>query len=204
MARIEPLPLSQWPKEMRQVLAALEPPGAPPRLSPAGRSKALNTLGTYAHHTTLAQAFFTFNGHIMSTSTLTGRQRELVVLRVAVDRKAGYEWLQHTFIARDEGLSDEEIQRVAFGPDAPLWDPLDAAILRAVDELVDEGAICEATWAVLAGTLGVKQILDLIFTVGTYELIAYLTRSFDLEIDDDLREATLRRSQPAAPEPSQA
>ncbi|ADP81455.1 carboxymuconolactone decarboxylase family protein [Pseudofrankia inefficax] len=193
MARIEPLPLKQWPKEMRQVLAALEPPGTPARLSPEGRSKALNTLGVYAHHTTLAQAFFTFNGHILSTSTLSDRQRELIVLRVAALRKAGYEWLQHTFIARDAGLSDEEIQRIALGPDAPLWDPLDAATLRAVDELIADGKIGDGTWAVLVEKLEVKQILDVIFTVGAYETLAYMISSFDIEIDEDLREAIGRR-----------
>ncbi|MBL7492981.1 carboxymuconolactone decarboxylase family protein [Frankia sp. AgB1.9] len=193
MARIEPLPLKQWPKEMRQVLAALEPPGTPARLSPEGRSKALNTLGVYAHHTTLAQAFFTFNGHILSTSTLSDRQRELIVLRVSALRKAGYEWLQHTFIARDAGLSDEEIQRIALGPDAPLWDPLDAAILRAVDELIVDGRIGDGTWTVLVEKLEVKQILDVIFTVGAYETLAYMISSFDIEIDDDLREVIGRR-----------
>ncbi|ADP83513.1 carboxymuconolactone decarboxylase family protein [Pseudofrankia inefficax] len=198
MARIEPLPLKQWPKEMRQVLAALEPPGTPARLSPEGRSKALNTLGVYAHHTTLAQAFFTFNGHILSTSTLSDRQRELIVLRVAALRKAGYEWLQHTFIARDAGLSDEEIQRIALGPDAPLWDPLDAATLRAVDELIADGKIGDGTWAVLVEKLEVKQILDVIFTVGAYETLAYMISSFDIEIDDDMREAVARRQSPTA------
>ncbi|ONH24659.1 carboxymuconolactone decarboxylase family protein [Pseudofrankia asymbiotica] len=193
MARIDPLPPKQWPKEMRQVLAALEPPGTPAKLSPEGRSKALNTLGVYAYHPTLAQAFFTFNGHIMSTTTLTPRQRELLVLRVAADRGAGYEWLQHTFLGRDAGLSDEEIQRIALGPDAPLWDPLDAALLRAVDELVDKGRIGDETWAVLADKLEVKQILDVIFTVGAYETLAYLLRSFEIDIDDDMLAAVARR-----------
>ncbi len=193
MGRIEPLPLRQWPKEMRQVLAALEPPGAPAKLSPEGRSKALNTLGVYAYHTTLAQAYFTFNGHILSTSTLTPRQREMIVLRVAAKRKAGAEWLQHTFLARDAGLSDEEIQRIALGPDAPLWDPLDAALLSAVDELIDHGKIGDEAWAVLADKLEVKQILDVIFTVGCYETLAYMMSSFEIPLDDDIREAIARR-----------
>jgi AhpD family alkylhydroperoxidase len=198
MARIEPLPPKEWPREMRQVLAALEPPGAPAKLSPQGRSKALNTLGIFAQHTTLSQAFYTFNGHIMSTSTLTGRQRELIVLRVAALRQAGYEWLQHTFIARDEGLSDEEIQRIALGPDAPLWDPLDAAMLRACDELIGVGKIGDDTWAVLAGELDVKQLLDLIFTVGAYETLAYMLSSCDITIDDDLRDAVIRQRSTAS------
>ncbi|MBL7493114.1 carboxymuconolactone decarboxylase family protein [Frankia sp. AgB1.9] len=196
MARIEPLPPREWPKEMRQILAALEPPGTPRKLTTEGRSKALNTLGTFAHHTTLSRAFYTFNGHLMSTTTLTGRQRELIVLRVAALRKTGYEWLQHTFIARDEGLSDEEIQRIALGPDAPLWDPLDAALLRACDELIGVGKIGDETWAVLADKLDVRQLLDVIFTVGAYETLAYLFASCAIDIDDDLRDAIARRQSP--------
>lgn len=196
MARIEPLPPREWPPEMRQVLAALEPPGTPTRLSPEGRSKALNTLGTFAHHTTLSRAFYTFNGHLMSTSTLTGRQRELIVLRVAALRKTGYEWLQHTFIARDEGLSDEEIQRIALGPDAPLWDPLESALLRACDELIHSGKIGDETWATLADKLDVRQLLDVIFTVGAYETLAYMFASCEIEIDDDLRKAITHRQAP--------
>ncbi|MBX6388064.1 MAG: carboxymuconolactone decarboxylase family protein [Frankia sp.] len=187
MARIEPLPLRQWPKEMRAVLAALEPPGTTPRLSPEGRSKALNMLGTYAHHHVLAQAFFTYNGHILSTSTLTDRQRELLVLRVAAVRRCGYEWLQHVHLARDAGLTDEEISRIALGPDAPLWDPVDAALLRAVDELIADGRIGDETWATLRDKLDVRQLLDVIFTIGAYETVAYMQRSFDIDIDDDLR-----------------
>ncbi|OHV28843.1 MULTISPECIES: carboxymuconolactone decarboxylase family protein [Pseudofrankia] len=197
MARIEPLRPRQWPTEMRQILAALEPPGTPRKLSAEGRSKALNTLGTFAHHTTLARAFYTFNGHLMSTSTLSGRQRELIVLRVAALRGTGYEWLQHTFIARDEGLSDEEIQRIALGPDAPLWDPLDAALLRAADELISDGKIGDASWAMLADKLEIKQLLDVIFTVGAYETLAYMFASCGIEIDDDLRDAISRRQSPA-------
>ena len=72
----------------------------------------------------------------------------------------------HLFEARDSGLTEEEIGRIAFGPDAPFWAPLDQAIIRAVDELVDDGGITEATWAVLAEELDEQQLLDLIFTVG--------------------------------------
>jgi hypothetical protein len=75
------------------------------------------------------------------------------------------------FLAHDAGLTDEEIGRVAWGPDAPYWDALDAALIRAVDELLEGGAIGEATWAVLAGQLDTRQLLDVIFTAGAYETL---------------------------------
>ena len=187
MARVDPIPIREWPPEMRDALAAMLPPK--PRYTRQrreGEPKALNTLGTFAHHPVLAQAFFTLNGHLLLATTLTERQRELVILRVAAVRKAGYEWSQHVFLGRDVGLTDEEISRVAFGPDAPFWDDVEAALLRAVDELVGDGVISDATWAVLAGDLDAQQLLDLIFTVGAYETLAWMMRSFDLAIDDDI------------------
>jgi len=187
MARIEPLPIREWPPAMRDALAAMLPPEPRhPQPEQADRPKALNTLGTFAHHPALARAYLTFSGHVIMATTLTERQRELLVLRVAARRRSGYEWAQHVFMARDAGLTDEEIARVAFGPDAPFWSGLDAALLRAVDELVDDGAIGDATWATLSADLDAQQLLDVIFTVGSYEVLAWMMRSFDLPLDDDI------------------
>lgn len=196
MARIDPLPIKQWPASMRGALAAMTPEvqtHAQPQTT--DRPKSLNTLGAFAHHPTLAKAFFTFNGHLLMGTTLSERQRELLVLRVAAVRNCAYEWAQHVFVARDVGLDDEAISRIAFGPDHPMWDPLDAALLRAVDELIADGAISDPTWEVLAAELTVQQLLDVIYTVGAYTVLAMMMRSFQLSIDADVFELEERRRQ---------
>ena len=74
MSRIPPVPRDEWPDAMRAALAAMRPPA--PRYHPAGREdrpQAGNTLDTFAHHPALAQAFLTFNGHILYATTLTER-----------------------------------------------------------------------------------------------------------------------------------
>jgi AhpD family alkylhydroperoxidase len=188
MGRVDPLPIREWPPAMREALAAMQPP-EPRHPVPIqeGRPKALNTLGTFAHHPALARAYFTFNGHVMLATTLTLRQRELLILRVAALRRCAYEWAQHVVVARDVGLTDDEIARVAWGPDAPFLDPFEAALIRSVDELVEDGVIGDTTWETLAADLDRQQLIDLIFTVGSYHTLAMLMRSFDLALDDDLR-----------------
>lgn len=188
--RIPPLPPKEWPAEMGDALAALRPANPrhpfPPRRD--DRPKGLNILGTFAHHPELARAYHTFNGHILFGTTLSPRQRELLVLRVAVVRQAEYEWVQHTVIAADAGLAPDEIARVAEGPDAPGWSPIDAAMVRAVDELVRDAKVSNETWTVLSGDLDTQQLMDLVFTVGAYDLLAMATESFGVELDDDLQE----------------
>ncbi|HSA52471.1 MAG TPA: carboxymuconolactone decarboxylase family protein [Yinghuangia sp.] len=187
MTRIEPIPVREWPAEMRGALAAMVPAEPRhPRPETKGRPKGLNVLGIYAHYPALSKAFFTFNGHIMMATSLSLRQRELIVLRVATLRSCAYEWAQHVVMGRDVGLTDEEIQRVAAGPDAPGWEPAEAALLRAMDDLVHDGRIGEETWKVLSGEFDTQQLMDIVFTAGAYETLAWLLRSFDVELDDDL------------------
>jgi alkylhydroperoxidase family enzyme len=189
MARISPLPPAEWPPEMMDALAALRPanPRHPFPSRKEGRPKGLNVLGTLAQHPELAKAFHTFNGYILFASTLSPRQRELLVLRVATVRGSEYEWAQHAILAGDAGLDEVEVARIAEGPDAPGWAGVDGAMIRAVDELVGEGAIGDATWAVLAEGLDDQQLMDLVFTVGAYEVLAMALRSFGVELDGDLK-----------------
>jgi alkylhydroperoxidase family enzyme len=187
--RIPPLPPEQWPEEMGQAIAALRPPHArhpfPPRRD--DRPKGLNALGTLARYPALTRAFHTLNGHVLFASTLSPRQRELLVLRVASVRRATYEWEQHVVLAGDAGVDRDEIARIVEGPAAPGWSPLDRAMLAAVDELLADARVTDPTWAVLAGELDEQQLMDLIFTVGAYDLLAMAFRSFGIELDDDLR-----------------
>jgi alkylhydroperoxidase family enzyme len=188
MARIPPIPPKEWPPEMREAIAAMRP--ANPRHEfpkTEGRPKALNALGTLAHHPELAKAFNTFNGHILFGSTLSPRQRELLVLRVAVLRGSEYEWAQHSVLAADAGLDADEVERIAVGPEAPGWTPLDRAMLEATDQLIAHAVVSDETWQTLAAELDAQQLMDLVFTIGTYEILAMAFRSFGVELDEDLR-----------------
>ncbi len=183
--RIQPLAPREWPREVIDAAMALRAPEDHTfaAASGAGRPKGLAAIGAFAHHPALAQAFFPFNGHVLHGTTLPVRLRAIVVLRVAVKRRAAYVWAQHFFNGRDAGLTDEEISRIAYGPEAPFFTPLDAAVIRAVDELIDDGVIGDETWATLAADLEEQQLFDLIFTVGCYETVAFLMRSIGLEVD---------------------
>ena len=143
-------------------------------------------MEAFAHHPALTRAFFPFNGHVLYGTTLTPRLRQFLVLRVAARRQSEYLWAQHVFTGREVGLTDEEMARIAFGPDAPFFEPLETAAIRAVDELIDEGIISDQTWSELATELDNQQLLDVIFTIGCYETVAFFMRSVRLEVDPSI------------------
>jgi alkylhydroperoxidase family enzyme len=174
---------------MRDALAAIRPanPRHPFPSRDADRPKGLGALGTMAHHPELARAFHTFNGHILFATSLSPRQRELLVLRVAVVRQSVYVWKQHVLLAADAGITAEEVWRISQGPDAPGWSAAEGALIGAVDELLAEARVADATWEVLASSLNTEQLLDVIFTVGAYDALAMALRSFGVPLDDDLQ-----------------
>lgn len=170
---------------MRAALAALRPDNArhPFPAPDPNRPKGLNLLGTLAQHTDLTTAFHTLAGHALFGTTLSARQRELLVLRVAAVRQCGYEWAQHLLLAADAGITQDEIAGVRDG--AGLGGT-EQALLDAVDELLRDAEVSEGTWSTLATELDAQQLMDVVFTVGTYDTLAMAMKSFGVELDDDL------------------
>jgi alkylhydroperoxidase family enzyme len=75
---------------------------------------------------------------------------------------------------------------VRVGPTAKGWSALERALLAAADELVADARIADGTYAELASALSTRQIMDVVFTVGAYDVFAMAMRTFDVELDEDL------------------
>lgn len=171
------------------VLAAAVPAGAqdapPPRIPPLESvEEGINITRTLANHPALAEAWLGFARYVLGDNTLPPRDRELLILRISYLCGSEYEWGQHTRIARSVGVSDEEILRVIEGPDAAGWSALDSALLRAVDELHHDSEVSDETWAALAAHYDTRQLMDLVFTVGQYNLVSMALRTFRVPLDE--------------------
>ena len=148
-----------------------------------GEARGMNGLGTMLHHPALAKAFLTFNNHIATTSTLSKRIRELLILRIGWLRRSEYEFVQHLVLGARAGLSDADLERVQVGPDAAGWDPMEADLMRAVDELHANAYIDETTYARLSAHFDTPQLLDLVFTVGCYDLLSMAFNTFRVALE---------------------
>jgi 4-carboxymuconolactone decarboxylase len=173
--RIAPLADSELTSEAREALATL------PEFA-----RGFNIFRTQAHNPIALKAFLAWGSYVLSErNSLTARQRELAILRVGFLCRAGYEWAQHVVIGGNAGISETVIAAIKAGPDAPGWDPLEAAILQACDELVRDHFIAEATWTALA-PLGDRGRTDLVYTVGQYTQVSMLLNCCGVQLDPGL------------------
>jgi len=62
------------------------------------------------------------------------------------------------------------------------------AVMTAVDELHNDAFISDATWAQLMKKYDNKQVMDLIFTVGQYNMLSMALNSMGVQLDDGVPE----------------
>ena len=173
--RIAPLPESEWSDAQRAIVA---------RFGPGGR--ATNALRVYLRHPALAENILPFEQYISTASTLTPRHRELLILRTAWLCRSEYVWAQHVVRARAAGVTNAELTRIARGPDAPGWDPFEAVLLRAADELYVDSFVSDLTWTALTAKYGTREVMDAVFTVAEFTMIAGTVNSLGVPVDGGL------------------
>ncbi len=177
--RIPPLPPDRWEGDLKRILEA----------TPAGIDRRLgdnNIFPTLAQHPEFFRAWLPFGGFLLTAGKLSGRDRELLILRTAVNCRSSYEWGQHVRISLDGGIDRETIDRVLEGPDADGWSPQEAALLRAADELRADSRISDGTWETLAEAYDTEHLIEVTMVVGHYTMLAGALNSLGVELDEGL------------------
>ena len=173
--RVAPTTDDDWDDDTRRILTGL---------AAYSDGRVLNVLRTVARHPKLLKRWTVFGNHVMGASTLPVRERELIILRTGFLAASRYEWAQHVAIARAAGCTDDEILRIIDGPDAPEWTDDDRTLLRAADELMTDHFISDSTWSALRDRCTEQQCIELVFTVGQYNLVAMACNTLRVQIDD--------------------
>lgn len=170
--RIQPVERSAASELQKQLLGSNERP--------------LNVTATIANHPKLAESWLGFARYVLSENSLPPRDREILILRIGWLCQAEYEWGQHSRLARTVGLTDEEIVRITEGPEAKGWSEHERALLHATDQLRKDAFIHDDTWSTLAKTYSQEQLMDVVFTVGEYNLVSMALNSFGVQLDEGL------------------
>jgi 4-carboxymuconolactone decarboxylase len=148
--------------------------------------KVVNIFRVLMNHPKLARAWSRFASYILSDQqTLSARDREILILRIGWLNQAPYEFEQHVRIARGAGITDDEIERIKKGPSAG-WNRHDAALVKAADDLFENSIVSDQTWQTLSERYNTQQMMDVVFTVGQYNLVSWALNSLGVPLDDYL------------------
>ena len=169
--RLGPLADGEWHESVAELLAAWRRPGGVP-----------NVFATLARHPALLRAWEPFAGAILLHGAIPPRERELVIIRTALNCRAPYIWGSHVGDHGPQaGLSVDDLERIVRGPEASGWSELDAALLRAADELHADARISDRVWHALAAAFDERQLIELPMLVGEYHLMAFTFNALGVE-----------------------
>jgi 4-carboxymuconolactone decarboxylase len=187
--RLAPLDSADWDEQTRKLLGvtvervALLEGGAPEDGESSGP---LNILRTLAHHPRLLEPFLAFAATLAMAGALPRRESELIALRAAMNCRSAFEWGHHAQYALAAGLSEQEVGRVAQGPDAAGWSDRDRLLLQAADELHEGQDVSDATWRRLENEFSPAQLVEIPFVVGNYTMLSMVANSTGVALEPGL------------------
>ena len=114
---------------------------------------------------------FIFNGHV------DPRLRELTILRVMWRCNQSFEWANHYRIARNVGLSRDDIVAIRTGTPRHDLDGDVAVVVRAADEIVDRGELAPDTYSAVREVFTDPGVLsEFLYLVAGYRMFASVER----------------------------
>jgi len=154
-------------------------------MDPAGRENgpSRRIMNYLARHPVLSREFMVFGRHLLFESSLPDRERELVTLYVAWRTRSDYEWISHVAFGLQVGLTEADLEAVKTGSTSPHWSQPDRDLLRAVDQMMDTYDLDDEVWAALSQRYDLRQMMELIFTIGNYMLFAAVLKSFRIPLE---------------------
>ena len=175
--RIAPLPPTGNPAAVQELLDDIERNGGGP---------AMNWFRTIAHASGLLRRYRGFGGKLLSGGKLPHRVRELVVLRTATLCGCRYELARHLPLAAKAGLTAVEIDEICVvGRSATTLPPPERAVLRAVDQLCRDHTVDDPTWAELAERHPPAELVELLFLIGHYVMVAGVMNALRIGSEPD-------------------
>ena len=172
-ARVPPLSEAEWTDEQRALVEKYAPDGNPG-----------NALRTLIRVPPLADRVFPVVNYLANDSTLSPRHRAMLILRTAWLTQNANLWATHASRAGEAGLTDEEVWRVAEGPNDG-WSEFEGVLVGLADQLFRNSSVTDQTWDALSEQYDLYHMMDAVVTVNETTAHAILFNSLGIQPDDD-------------------
>ena len=141
----------------------------------------LNLIRMMAHSGALFGPWYRVASAILNDGALPPLLREISILRVAaLSPGADYERTQHEAIARELGMSEQQIAGALSGNGLVGDDEL---VSEFTEEVVRNVSPSDETWGRLVPRFTPRQIIELLMVIGQYMTVARIAATTRIELD---------------------
>jgi len=137
----------------------------------ARRGNLINIYRLLLHSPALAESWLINNNAVRWKTELTGRLREMLILRIAHLNGATYVIKQHVpELALPEGLSTADCAALAHWPESDRFSAPERAALAYADAMTRDVAVPDPVFEALKPHFNQRQIVELTVLIGTYNM----------------------------------
>ncbi|MDP6100538.1 MAG: carboxymuconolactone decarboxylase family protein [Dehalococcoidia bacterium] len=176
MARVPLLIKEQAALEVQEVFQRVEARGA----------RVMNIYRALAHSKAAMLPFLRLGNSLLEHCHLDHRLRELAILRVASLTGSQYEWSQHVVLARESGVTQDQMDAMGEWRSSAAFDERDRAVLTFTDEMALQIRVQDDTFQEVSRHLDEASIVELSLSVGFWGMVARLLEGLQVEIDPEL------------------
>ncbi|APX97766.1 carboxymuconolactone decarboxylase family protein [Natronorubrum daqingense] len=142
----------------------------------------LNLLCAMANNPDALQSYMRYGTTLWSDGGLEADDLERCILTIARELEAVYEWHQHVPIARESGVSDDEILAIADG-DRDRFDERETALLRYVEAVVRD-EVDDDRFAALSEWFEPTEIVGITLIATHYLATARFLSALEVPLED--------------------
>ena len=135
-------------------------------------AKVLNVIKMMAGTEDMFEAATGFIKAMFQAKGVDPRIREMIMLRAAKVLNSPYEWQANAILAKNVGLSEEEIESAASDGPVANVDPRYVLVCKATDELSTRATLSDETLAELLGDFGEVVSRKYILIIGWFNLLS--------------------------------
>ena len=140
----------------------------------------LNLYGMLLHSPPVAEGWLAFLTAIRQKCSLSGRDRELVIMRIAVLNGADYEFQQHVPFAQQEGITDEQIEALRDGQ-ADAFDARERDVLAYCESMTREIHVPDAVFQAVRPHFNDREMVELTATIAAYNLVSRFLEALQVD-----------------------
>lgn len=156
------------------------------KFSGARRGKLINVYRALLNSPALAESWFQHINAVRWQTSLDGRLREIVIIRIGYLAKAAYVLKQHVpKLAAADGVSAEECAALADWRASSLFDARERAVLAFTDAVTVGVAADDAAFAAVAAHFEAKALVDLTVLIATYNMHVRVVNALSLDLETD-------------------
>ncbi len=150
----------------------------------AERGSVLHLYQMLLHSPAVAEGWLAYLTAIRQKSSLAPALRELVIMRVAILNRAPYEAEQHAPIALKEGVTQAQLDDLAQWDSSDRFTQQQRAVLELTDGMTRNVQVPPAAVAAVRGFLGDRELVELVATVGAYNMVSRFLEALDIHSHD--------------------